>query len=339
MRGPTKYPSKWTFDAIVSHVKENDYTAKRDWCKQSPGSYQTARNNGWVDAVCLECGLDTEHKRKWQNVQQVIDVVKQRGYKTLIEWGDGDGQSYSAALTHDWLEAVMVECGIERQHTDWESVDQVIAIVKERCFKTKVEWIKGHNKSYATSRLKGWLQQVFDACGLENTNRTFATIDDVIAVVQSKGYASKADWFYADVGSYMAARGHGWMPEVCAACGIPLVSPSFRPDRPHQIYVVLLTTIDGVFLGYGNTAVLKNRMKQHRTSAKKVGASVELLEAYEFPDWHASTKVEQSLKDTFPKVDTLVSGFRTEATYLHNLSMVKAFIATAPDSLICTIDI
>ena len=328
MRAPTRHPYKWTFDAVVCHVKSKGYTTKREWYSDSASSYNTARTNEWVDAVCDECSLDTRHKRKWMSVDQVVELVTTKGYKTIAEWDAGDAASYRTAMDYGWVDTVMRECGIRRQHTEWQSVEQVIEIVKSRGFKTKAEWIRGHHKSYAAARLKGWLPQVTKACRLKPVCRKFTTIDDIVAVVRRSGYVTKADWFYADHGSYEAASRRNWLDDVCVRCGIPLKSPSYRPDRPHWVYVVLLNTDRGPFIGYGNSAVVKNRMKQHRTNAKKVGATVTLLKTYKFNDRGASMQVETALKSEFPQVDSGVEGFQIEATYVHNLASVKARIST-----------
>lgn len=159
MRQHVQRPYKWTFEKVIAHVKERGYTTKREWVQGSAGCHQTARNNGWVDAVIAECGLSADHKRKWDSIQAVIDTVTARGFKTLIEWSEKDHKSYSAAKRNRWTAKVIVACGIERQHKDWSDIcaEDVIALVKSKGYRTKVEWIKDDVASYGMARQLGWL--------------------------------------------------------------------------------------------------------------------------------------------------------------------------------------
>jgi len=332
MRQQTRNPSKWSSPEVVAErVKSAGYTTKRAWREGSAGSYQTCRNNGWTDIVVATCGLNSDHKCKYQTIADVVDIVMRNGYRSIVEWREKSSGSHDAAIRYGWRDEVMRLVGIERQHTIWESVEQVIALVREHGFSTKVEWIKGHSKSYSRARQLGWLEQVYAECKLQDTFRHWETIDAMADHVRTLNCSSKNELADMDSGCYGSALNRGWLDDICDMCGIPKHNSDEQKTamrgRKHRVYILIVHTKSGAMVGYGNSSRLRHRLRQHRANARKAGAKITLFTSYEFNDFHAAHAVEESLLNTFPQRDTGVTGFMKEATDIGNLEALRDFVA------------
>lgn len=328
----TSWGYTWNFETLVDHVKEAGYKTKSEWRRGNQSSIQAAKKWGVLDAVMAECGLtDTrkKHVGKWDSADTIITELRRLKVKTLDDWRNKSPGSKNAASRSGWTKQIQDALGIKRQHGTWESIEQVIEIVRSGGFKTKVEWIEKHNRSYATARLKGWLPEIFELFGLENQYKTWESVDDMVAHVKSLNARSRAYWCSKSPGSYSSAEKHGWTQEVCERVGIPEVASSFIPDRPHRIYILLIQTESGGAIGYGSTCNLKKRMSTHRTSAKKVNARVTLIASYKFPDWYVANQVEERLIADFEPAHIDVISFEKESTALSNLPTVREFVEFA----------
>jgi len=105
--------------------------------------------------------------------------------------------------------------------------------------------------------------------------------------------------------------------------GCPTCATSgFKPSEPAYFYIVKIETRNEEYLGFGITKNLKACLGRHRTSASKEGARVEVLQTKFFPVGHDALGLEKLINAEFPSHDTLIEGFRREATdmqYLHKL--------------------
>lgn len=95
--------------------------------------------------------------------------------------------------------------------------------------------------------------------------------------------------------------------------------------NPEKLSVVYLYTINDKFCGYGITNDMKTRNKTHQNNFKKCGARSKLIATFECVGYEAK-RIEKSLKKNFEVVDTGITGFKKEATHLHNLKSVLQFI-------------
>lgn len=104
----------------------------------------------------------------------------------------------------------------------------------------------------------------------------------------------------------------------CPACKIT----GFNPSKPSVIYVY---NINDDYCGYGITNDFKTRDTSHQNSFKKSGVTAELVTTYECSGTEAE-RIENLLKNTFEVTNTGIKGFKTEATYLHNLPALLELI-------------
>lgn len=116
--------------------------------------------------------------------------------------------------------------------------------------------------------------------------------------------------------------GQEWMTyihHVIRGTGCPTCSKSgFDPSKPSIIYVY---TIDDKYCGYGITNDFKQRNTSHKRNFRKSGVSAKLITIFKCSGVEAQ-RIETLLKKTFDVVNTGIGGFKTEATYLHNLTNV-----------------
>jgi hypothetical protein len=321
MRAPVKFAYKWSSpDVVAEHVRKAGFLTKSDWYKNSPGTYQTCRNNGWVDTVVDMCNLDTRHRCKYVSLEVVVAIVQSKGYRTISEWRQGDRGSYAAAKNKGWVAEVSTTLNLDQPRTKWDTVQQIIDIVKVNNFKSKADWIKGHNKSYSRALQLGWMPEIEAACEFTPFYRTWATADDIVAFVKTLHVTSRNQWALADCGSYGAAKRLGVVNHVCDACGIEMNHKALErvKNRPHKIYFTVIRMRGGQCLGYGLSGAMKSRMRKHRRECQKAGASITFIATVGFPDVDTARLAENLLKKSLPRVNTGIRGFRTEATNIGN---------------------
>lgn len=113
----------------------------------------------------------------------------------------------------------------------------------------------------------------------------------------------------------------------CANCA----QNGFNPQAPAHLYTLRLLSEGGQYVGFGITKDVKKRMATHRTYLKKQGFACEVIATYRFESGEDARAMENILKESLPRVDIGVRGFRKETipVYAYN-DMLRILEALAP---------
>ena len=107
--------------------------------------------------------------------------------------------------------------------------------------------------------------------------------------------------------------------------------PSSRDNDPNRkafLYVIDCKNRVGEFTGYGVTANLQNRFKEHRKQLDKYGFYIDEIIIFE-STWKNVFTIEQSILHKFPRNPQDVVGFKKEATFYEEFGDVVNFAEIA----------
>ncbi len=182
------------------------YKTRSEWQKNSSGSYNSARKNGWLD----EC---TEHMKRfnkpnkyWVKKKCITEAKK---YKTRSEWAKNSSGSYNSAKINGWLDECtkhMIE--VLKPKGYWT---KELCLVEAKKYKTRNEWQKNSQTSYNKSRMNGWYDECILHMEIKKIPSTYWTKE--LCLVEAKKYNSKSKWKKNNSSSYNSARINGWFNE------------------------------------------------------------------------------------------------------------------------------
>lgn len=136
---------------VINDAKK--YKKRTEWKYSSPGAYQSARRNNWLD----ECrkhikSMFKESRSFWNNKKRVIKDAK--NYKTRTEWSINSLSAYKSARVNGWLEIACKHMVLKMGK--WFIKKNVFDDAKK--YKTRSEWSKKSGAAYNSARLNGWLE-------------------------------------------------------------------------------------------------------------------------------------------------------------------------------------
>ena len=108
----TPAQSKYTYDICRDRAK--DFTSRTDWqYKSGDGTYQAARDQGWLEGIFKEVGLPRVGRwgvcQEWTK-ERCLEIAK--AFKRRSHWKLQDPTSFAAAKRNSWLPAILQETGI-----------------------------------------------------------------------------------------------------------------------------------------------------------------------------------------------------------------------------------
>lgn len=127
-----------------------------------------------------------------------------------------------------------------------------------------------------------------------------------------------------DHGSFEQIPNAHLMGQGCPKC----TKNGFRVDKPAFLYVLLISSILGTFVGYGITDDIKRRMKEHRNELGKYGYSI--IDSYysKEVDGFKAKDLEHEISKIYPLGLIHIDGFKTENTHEKYFIEIKEFLAT-----------
>jgi hypothetical protein len=139
---------------VIDDVKK--YKKRSEWRNNSPGAYQSARRNNWLD----ECrkhikSVFSVKQGFWQIRKNVIHDAKK--YKTRTDWQKKSSGAYHSAHVNGWLE---ISCRhMELKRGKWFIKKNVINDSKK--YKTRLEWAKNSGAAYQAALKNGWIDKCY----------------------------------------------------------------------------------------------------------------------------------------------------------------------------------
>jgi hypothetical protein len=97
------------------------------------------------------------------------------------------------------------------------------------------------------------------------------------------------------------------------------------PERLSHIYVLKVESTSECFTGYGISAKIHERLRQHRYRLRDYGFRFNEYKAFE-TTWRNACIIEARLGQRFEVVSQEVSGFIREATHAHHYQDVVTFV-------------
>jgi len=166
---------------------------------------------------------------KSKTLAEMISFVKKSKFKTAGQWKAESGGSYAVAWKKGWLKAIYEACGIAIQ-PGWESMTlaEMIAFVKKSKLKTAGQWEDESGGSYNAARKKGWLKDIYEACGIAGKpGWESMTLAEMITFVKKSKFKTAGQWVAESGGSYAVASKKGRLKAIYEACGV-VIQPDWK---------------------------------------------------------------------------------------------------------------
>jgi len=215
-----------TLAEMIAFVKKSKFKTRGQWVAESGSSYQVAMKKGWLRDICKACGIAIKSDWKSMTLAEMIAFVKKSKFKTRGQWVAESSGSYAVAMKKGWLRDICKACGIAIR-SDWKSktFDEIVAFVKKSKFKTHGQWKAESGSSYAVAMKKGWLRDIYKACGIAiQSDWKSMTLAEMIAFVKKSKFKTRGQWVAESGSSYQVAMKKGWLRDIYKACGIAIKS-------------------------------------------------------------------------------------------------------------------
>jgi hypothetical protein len=152
MIGLNKPKGYWNIkENVMAEAKK--YNTKKEWKKNSRGSYNSSKKNGWIDE-CSAHMIEARKPRGYWNIKENV-MADAKKYNTKKEWDKNSSASYRNASKNGWIDefsAHMVE--IKKPSGYWNIKENVMAEAIK--YETRGEWSKNSMSSYRNARKNGW---------------------------------------------------------------------------------------------------------------------------------------------------------------------------------------
>ena len=200
-------------------IKENvlaealNYKTRSDFSKNSPGAYNSAKQNGWYK----ECTAHMEYAEGhtpagfWTK-EKVLSIAKK--YDNRLDWVKGDEKSVWAARTNGWID----EC---LEHMELLKKPPMYWNDKEKCledalkYKSKSEWQKKSSAAKKSAMRNGWYEEcTVHMVEIQKPMRYWQIKEHVLA--EALKYDNIKDWRLNGGASLEVSRRNGWYEECTA---------------------------------------------------------------------------------------------------------------------------
>jgi glutamate formiminotransferase len=198
----------WTYDKVKQEAEK--YNTRGEFSKGSPGAYNSAYREKWLDDV-------TKHMELYKKpIYWTFDKVKQEAekYNTRSEFSKGSPSAYNVAYKEKWLDDVTKHMyapykGPIRRSSSW-AYDKVKQEAEK--YNTKAEFFKGSPSAYGVAYRKKWLDDVTSHMEQLKIPSDYWTFDKVKK--EAEKYNTKSDFYRGSSGAHRVAKQNNWFDDV-----------------------------------------------------------------------------------------------------------------------------
>lgn len=143
---------KWTFEACKAEALK--YTHRRSFKINSGSAYTRARENKWLDEICIHMTPKQKPNGYWTLEKCRIEALK---YSTVKEYRKNSGGSYNTAYQNKWLKEVCSHMRMCKPNNYW---------TKEVCKQEALKYTdyeafnKNSSGAVGASRAGGWFEEI-----------------------------------------------------------------------------------------------------------------------------------------------------------------------------------
>lgn len=143
---------KWTFEACKAEALK--YTHRRSFKINSGSAYTRARENKWLDEICIHMTPKQKPNGYWTLEKCRIEALK---YSTVKEYRKNSGGSYNTAYQNKWLKEVCSHMRMCKPNNYW---------TKEVCKQETLKYTdyeafnKNSSGAVGASRAGGWFEEI-----------------------------------------------------------------------------------------------------------------------------------------------------------------------------------
>lgn len=167
--GSPAHNKKWTKEKVLEEAAR--YSTRSEWRDGSAGSYDAAKDNGWIDEAAAHMELVTDHGR-WTKEACAEEAKK---HITRSSWQKSSGPSYQKACRMGWLDELCTHMTIMVEHGKWNAENSAEEAKK---YPTVIAWKKGSCGSYDWAYRNGKVQEF-----MAHANRHHSKSADEISVL------------------------------------------------------------------------------------------------------------------------------------------------------------
>ena len=117
---------KWTFEACKAEALK--YTHRRSFKINSGSAYTRARENKWLDEICIHMTPKQKPNGYWTLEKCRIEALK---YSTFSEFRLGNKSAYNSALKNKWLYDICSHIKKSRKPSGYFTLEVCIEIAKD----------------------------------------------------------------------------------------------------------------------------------------------------------------------------------------------------------------
>ena len=195
----------WTYERCKEEALK--YKTKTEYQKNSKGSYNSSRNNGWFDEICSHMinHIDNKSYGYWTYERCKEEALK---YKTRTEFKKNSAGACKSSIVNKWYEEICLHMIIpkKRIHNYW---------TYERCkeealkYKTKLEF-KINSKAYYPSIRKFWIN---DICS--HMPSRYYEYSKEECLKEALKYKTRTDFRENSVSIFGCCVKNNWIDELC----------------------------------------------------------------------------------------------------------------------------
>ena len=204
------YSRMWDFENVQEEALM--YETRLEFFKGSPGAYDSARKNGWLDIVCSHMVLEKGDPGYWNIFENVREEALM--YETRLEFFKGSGGAYESARKKGLLDIVCSHMVLQKGDPGyWDILENVR--VEALKYKTRSEFKKRTPGAYKSAYRNGWLDMVCSHMVLEKGDPGYWNIFENVREEALK-YKTRNEFKKGSPGAYNSACKNGWLDIVCS---------------------------------------------------------------------------------------------------------------------------
>jgi hypothetical protein len=300
---------RWSREEI--EVLTKHYSSLKDFVLENKQAYATCLRRGWGDLLC-----NLTKDRFWSN-DELINLSREFTYSW--EFLEAAPNAYKVAKSRGLLgelvicnKPVLRKDGSLIEPESWD-VNKVTEAAK--LCKTIGEFYSMFPGARKFCDAKGllWDATIFSHFVRQNGKSIFeAYRTKEECHKEALKYTSRRRFYCGSELYYSYAKVHGWLDEICTH--MTRGHAGFNPEKAGFFYVI----DTDLFIGFGITNYLGDRLKQHKTNFDSAKVTVSKCTALEFASGGYASGIEKMVKKSFRKriLDTGICGFRREAVSL-----------------------
>jgi hypothetical protein len=248
IRKPNNY---WNFGNCRNEA--NKYTNRNEFRKRASGAYGAARNNNWLEELCLHMlrkgnhyeraiyeifdkkrrmtyiGLSYNPEKRYQAHLSSVKRAKANvsSCKKIVE-GDHEFRVLTEYLPKETASIEEDKFIIKRENDGWEILNRAkggalggskLLWTKEKCkeeakkYKSRSEFKKKNGSAYYASLKNNWFEEITSHIPYLQNPSGYWDIEK--CTKEAKKYRTRTEFQRGTAGAYQIARQNNWLEEIC----------------------------------------------------------------------------------------------------------------------------